>query len=279
MKNEVVEIKKLNKYAVNIRKNILKMIAKASSGHPGGSLSAVEIGTWLYFNEMDITAKNVESNQRDRFVLSKGHASPLLYAILSEKGFIKEEDLLGFRMINSSLQGHPSMKHQIGVDMSTGSLGQGISAAVGMALANKLDQNPYRVFVLMGDGESEEGQVWEAAMAAAHYKLDNLIVFLDSNGLQIDGKCVDVMNPYPLDEKFKSFGWNVMDIDGHDYKEIEKALNSVKEKNGKPNMIIAKTIKGKGISFMENDAAWHGTAPNQEQLAQALLELEEASYE
>jgi len=275
----VVEIKKLNKYAVNIRKNILKMIAKASSGHPGGSLSAVEIGTWLYFNEMDITAKNVESNQRDRFVLSKGHASPLLYAILSEKGFIKEEDLLGFRMINSSLQGHPSMKHQIGVDMSTGSLGQGISAAVGMALANKLDQNPYRVFVLMGDGESEEGQVWEAAMAAAHYKLDNLIVFLDSNGLQIDGKCVDVMNPYPLDEKFKSFGWNVMDIDGHDYKEIEKALNSVKEKNGKPNMIIAKTIKGKGISFMENDAAWHGTAPNQEQLAQALLELEEASYE
>ena len=279
MKNEVVEIKKLNKYAVNIRKNILKMIAEASSGHPGGSLSAVEIGTWLYFNEMDITAKNVESNQRDRFVLSKGHASPLLYAILSEKGFIKEEDLLGFRMINSSLQGHPSMKHQIGVDMSTGSLGQGISAAVGMALANKLDQNPYRVFVLMGDGESEEGQVWEAAMAAAHYKLDNLIVFLDSNGLQIDGKCVDVMNPYPLDEKFKSFGWNVMDIDGHDYKEIEKALNSVKEKNGKPNMIIAKTIKGKGISFMENDAAWHGTAPNQEQLAQALLELEEASYE
>jgi len=273
----MLEKNELQKHARNVRRNILTMIAEANSGHPGGSLSAVEIGTWLYFNEMNITSDNIASNKRDRFVLSKGHASPLLYAILAEKGFIKEEELLQFRQLGSALQGHPSKKHLVGVDMSTGSLGQGISTAVGMALANKIDQNPYRVFVLLGDGESEEGQVWEAAMAAAHYQLDNLVVIIDANGLQIDGYCREVMNPYPLDEKFRAFGWNVNDIDGHDYDEIESALSNAKECKGKPTVIIAKTIKGKGVSFMENEASWHGSAPNKEQLEQALTELEESA--
>ena len=271
--------KDLKKHALHIRKNILKMVAAANSGHPGGSLSAVEIGTWLYFNEMDVTIDNINSNKRDRFVLSKGHASPLLYAILSEKGFIPESELLGFRSLGSKLQGHPSMKHLAGIDMSTGSLGQGLSTAVGMAIANKLDENTFRVFALLGDGESEEGQVWEAAMAAAHYKLDNLIVFLDANGLQIDGNCEDVMNPYPLDEKFKAFGWNVYSIDGHNYGEIKNVLELTHKLNGKPTMIIAKTVKGKGVSFMENEASWHGTAPNEEQLQVALRELEESYHE
>ena len=275
----MLEKHELQKHARNVRRNILTMVSTANSGHPGGSLSAVEIGTWLYFSEMDITADNIASNKRDRFVLSKGHASPLLYAILAEKGFVKEEELLQFRQLGSSLQGHPSKKHLAGVDMSTGSLGQGISTAVGMALANKIDQNSHRVFVLLGDGESEEGQVWEASMAAAHYKLDNLVVFVDANGLQIDGYCRDVMNPYPLDEKFCAFGWNVVVIDGHDYDEIRDALSNAKTCVGKPTAIIAKTIKGKGISFMENDASWHGTAPNAEQLKQALAELEEGAHE
>lgn len=266
----------LKTHAKNIRKNIVKMVAEAQSGHPGGSLSAVEILTWVYFNEMNITQENVKSHQRDRFVLSKGHATPLLYAVLCEKGFIPEEELKTFRQIDSRLQGHPNMNYVPGIDMSTGSLGQGISAAVGMALANKVDQNEYRVFALVGDGECEEGQVWEAAMAAAQYNLDNLTVFVDHNGLQIDGCLCDVMDPDPIDEKFKAFNWNVITIDGHDYDQIQKAMEQAKQTKGKPTMIFANTVKGKGVSFMENQAGWHGVAPSEEQLQQALAELEES---
>lgn len=265
--------KELRKHANNIRKNIVKMVANAKSGHPGGSLSAVEILTWLYFNEADINEGNVAGHDRDRFVLSKGHASPLLYATLAEKGFISEEDLMTFRKIDSKLQGHPNMNYVKGVDMSTGSLGQGLSAAVGMALANKLDDNGHRVYVLVGDGESEEGQIWEAAMSAAHYKCDNLCAILDFNGLQIDGDITKVMNPTPFDKKFEAFGWHVVVIDGHDYVQIENAFKEARETKGQPTVIIAKTIKGKGVSFMENNAGWHGSAPNAEQLAQALEEL------
>lgn len=275
----MVDIKGLKSHALNIRRNILKMTTAAASGHPGGSLSAVEIGSWLYFNEMNIDKDNVSSNKRDRFVLSKGHATPFLYAVLAEKGFIEEKDLLQFRQLGSPLQGHPSMRYQAGVDMSTGSLGQGVSAAVGMAMANKLDKNPYRVFVLIGDGECQEGQVWEAAMAAAHYKLDNLVGILDFNGLQIDGNTTDVMNPNPLDKKFEAFGWNVVCIDGHSYEEIAKALEIAKITKGKPTMIVAKTIKGKGISFMENVASWHGSALSKEQLKEALQQLEDSADE
>lgn len=265
--------KELQAHATNIRKNIVKMVANAKSGHPGGSLSAVEILTWLYFNEADINEGNVERHDRDRFVLSKGHASPLLYSVLAEKGFIAEEELMTFRKIDSKLQGHPNMNYVKGVDMSTGSLGQGLSASVGMALANKLDENGHRVYTLVGDGESEEGQIWEAAMSAAHYQLDNLCAILDFNGLQIDGDITKVMNPTPLDKKFEAFGWHVIVIDGHDYKQIAEAFKEARETKGQPTMIIAKTVKGKGVSFMENNAAWHGSAPNAEQLAQALEEL------
>lgn len=263
----------LQKHALNIRKNIVKMVAQAKSGHPGGSLSGVELLTWLYFNEMDITAENVKSNKRDRFVLSKGHASPLLYATLSEKGFIEESELMTFRHINSNLQGHPNMQLVPGVDMSTGSLGQGLSAAVGMALANKLDQSTSRVYALVGDGESQEGQIWEAAMAASHFNCDNLCAILDFNGLQIDGDITKVMNPTPFDTKFEAFGWHVISIDGHDYEQIEKAFAEAKATKGQPTLIIAHTVKGKGVSYMENQAGWHGVAPNAEQLAQALKEL------
>ena len=263
----------LKQHAVNIRKNIIKMVASAQSGHPGGSLSSADIITYLYFNVMDINEDNVKGIDRDRFVLSKGHASPLLYAVLAEKGFIDEDELMTFRKINSRLQGHPSMKLLDGVDMSTGSLGQGISAAVGMAIANKLDQNDHHIYVLLGDGECEEGEVWEAAMAAAHYKLDNLCAILDYNQLQIDGSIHDVMDPSPLDEKFKAFGWHVIEIDGHNYDEIEKAFAQAKTIKGQPTLIFAHTIKGKGVSFMENQSAWHGSAPNEEQLKEALKEL------
>lgn len=259
--------------ATNIRKNIVKMVSEAKSGHPGGSLSAADLMSVLYFDVMDITTENASSIDRDRFVLSKGHASPLLYATLVEKGIIDEEDLKTFRKINSKLQGHPNMNYVKGVDMSTGSLGQGISCAVGMAMANRVQGNDHRIYALLGDGECEEGQVWEAAMAAAHYQLDNLCAIVDFNGLQIDGDITKVLNPTPIDKKFEAFNWNVIDIDGHDYEQIQNAFGQAKATKGKPTMILARTIKGKGVSFMENNAAWHGSAPNSEQCAQAVSEL------
>jgi transketolase len=263
------------KTATNIRKHIIEEVHAASSGHPGGSLSCTDILTVLYFHEMRVDVNNPKWPDRDRFVLSKGHCAPALYGTLAEKGFFPVEDLKGFRSIESYLQGHPSLKDVPGVDMSTGSLGQGISAAVGMALAGKLDKRDYRVYTILGDGETEEGQVWEAAMAAAHYKLDNLTAFLDHNGLQIDGKITDVMSPESLPEKFKAFGWNVISINGHDHEQIIEAIDAAKKVKDKPTMIIAETIKGKGVSFMENQAGWHGTAPNKEQRDQAIAELDE----
>ena len=263
----------LGLHANNIRKNIVKMVANAKSGHPGGSLSAADIMTVLYFEEMNINEDNVDSIDRDRFVLSNGHASPCLYAALAEIGLL-HEDLLTFRKLNSNLQGHPNMNSVAGVDMSTGSLGQGISAAVGMAIANKLGKNDHRVYAMLGDGECEEGQVWEAAMAASHYHLDNLCAIVDFNGLQIDGNVQDVMNPTPIDKKFEAFGWNTINIDGHDFDDIRNAFKVARECKGKPTMILAHTIKGKGVSYMENAANWHGVAPNEEQLKIALEELE-----
>ena len=263
----------LGLHANNIRKNIVKMVANAKSGHPGGSLSAADIMTVLYFEEMNINEDNVDSIDRDRFVLSKGHASPCLYAALAERGLL-HEDLLTFRKLNSNLQGHPNMNSVAGVDMSTGSLGQGISAAVGMAIANKLGKNDHRVYAMLGDGECEEGQVWEAAMAASHYHLDNLCAIVDFNGLQIDGNVQDVMNPTPIDKKFEAFGWNTINIDGHDFDDIRNAFKVARECKGKPTIILAHTIKGKGVSYMENAANWHGVAPNEEQLKIALEELE-----
>lgn len=251
----------LKKIATEIRKSIIIQTAEAGSGHPGGSLSGVEILTYLYFVEMNIDPRNPKDPDRDRFVLSKGHASPLLYAVLAEKGFISKEELKGFRQIYSNLQGHPDMKKVPGVEMSTGSLGQGLSVANGMALAGKLDGKNYRVYVLLGDGEIQEGQIWEAAMTAAHYKLDNLTAFLDHNGLQIDGKITEVMSPEPVDEKFRAFGWHVITIDGHDFNQIEKAVSEAKTVKGKPTIIIAETVKGKGVSFMENEAGWHAQLP------------------
>lgn len=265
----------LQKHATEIRKNIIRMVTNAKSGHPGGSLSSTDLLTVLYFDVMDINKDNVNSTDRDRFVLSKGHASPLLYSVLAEKGFLDKNLLSTFRQLGSPLQGHPNMHFVAGVDMSTGSLGQGLSAAVGMALANKLDKNEHRVYALMGDGECQEGQIWEAAMAAAHYKLDNLCAVLDFNGLQIDGKITDVMNPTPYDKKFEAFGWNVIEIDGHNIEEIKQAYTKAKECKGKPTLILAHTVKGKGVSFMENLASWHGTAPNAEQCEAALKELGE----
>ena len=267
-----LEMDCLHEHALNVRRNVVKMVANANSGHPGGSLSATDIMTVLYFKVMDINKDNATSNDRDRFVLSKGHASPCLYAVLKEKGII-DEDLLTFRKIGSKLQGHPKLGCVPGVDMSTGSLGQGISAAVGMAIANKLDGNDHRIYAMLGDGECEEGQVWEAAMAAAHYKLDNLCAVLDFNGLQIDGKITDVMNPTPFDTKFKAFGWNVIEIDGHDMDAIYKAFMDAKEVKGQPTLILAHTVKGKGVSYMENNAGWHGKAPDQELLGVALKDL------
>ena len=259
-------------YANNIRKNILTEVYSAKSGHPGGSLSAADILTELYFEQMDINKDNVDTIDRDRFVLSKGHASPLLYATLKEKGLL-DEDLTTFRNINSKLQGHPNMNYVPGVDMSTGSLGQGISCAVGMAISNKVDGNDYRIYALLGDGECEEGEVWEAAMAASHYKLDNLCAVLDYNHLQIDGNIDDVISPEPFASKFEAFGWEVLNVNGHDFDELRKAFNQAKQIKNKPTVIIAHTIKGKGVSFMENNYAWHGAAPNQEQYEQAMKEL------
>ena len=268
-----MDIMKLEKHALNVRRNIIDMVYAAGSGHIGGSLSATDILTYLYFEVMDIDETNVDSNKRDRFVLSKGHASPLLYGVLMEKGLLDKSLIPTFRQVDSKLQGHPSMTLVKGVDMSTGSLGQGISAAVGMAMANKLDKNDHKVFALLGDGESQEGQVWEAAMAAGHYQLDNLCAFLDFNGLQIDGSIYDVMNPTPLDKKFEAFGWNVLKIDGHNFEEIAAAVKEAEATKGKPTLILATTTKGKGVSFMENQAGWHGVAPSEEQYKEAMKEL------
>ena len=264
----------IEKHALHVRQNIIKMVYAAQSGHPGGSLSGADLLTDLYFREMDINKDNVDTIERDRFVLSKGHASPLLYAVLCEKGFLPEEELQGFRQVDSKLQGHPNMNYVSGVDMSTGSLGQGISAAVGMAIANKhIDKNEHRIYCLLGDGESEEGQVWEACMAASHYKLDNLCVILDYNHLQIDGNIDDVIGPEPFKSKFEAFGFHTIEIDGHNFHEIEAAFQEARETKGQPTAIIAHTIKGKGVSFMENNYAWHGSAPNKEQYEEAMKEL------
>jgi len=263
----------LRKIAAKLRIEVIKMLKEAKSGHPGGSLSACEIITTLYFKEMNIDSTNPNWPERDRFVLSKGHGAPILYAALAEKGYFLKEELMKLRKIDSMLQGHPDMKGTPGVDMTTGSLGQGLAAANGMALAGKLDNKKYRVYALLGDGEVQEGIIWEAAMLAAHYKLDNLTVFLDHNGLQIDGLNREVMNIEPIDEKFKAFGWHVINIDGHNFQEIIDAIEEAKNTKGKPTIIIAKTVKGKGVSFMENKYEWHGKAPSEEEAVKALDEL------
>lgn len=262
--------------ANQVRQGVIEAVHAAKSGHPGGSLSAADMFTFLYFEEMNIDPQNPKKDDRDRFVLSKGHTAPGLYSALANRGFFPVEDLKTLRHVGSYLQGHPDMKHIPGVDMSSGSLGQGISAAVGMALAAKMDNKKHRVYTLLGDGELQEGQVWEASMFAAARKLDNLVVIVDNNGLQIDGNIADVCSPYPIDEKFKAFGFNVVEIDGHDFDQIREALNNAKNTKGCPTVVIMKTVKGKGVSFMENQASWHGTAPNDEQYAQAMDELVKA---
>ncbi|ABS42119.1 transketolase [Clostridium botulinum] len=266
-------IEELQDIARVIRKDIVSMLTESASGHPGGSLSAVEILTALYFNEMNIDPTNTRDLNRDRFVLSKGHAAPVLYSTLARRGFFNPEELKTLRKIGSILQGHPNMNDVPGIDMSTGSLGQGISTAVGMAVAGKLDEKDYRVYTLLGDGELEEGQVWEAAMAAAHYKLDNLTAFVDYNGLQIDGPCSEVMSAEPIADKFRAFNWNVIEIDGHDFNSILNAIESSKNTKERPTMIVCKTIKGKGVSFMENEAGWHGKAPSAEECEKAICEI------
>ena len=271
--------KGLNEITRNIRKDIVTMIHGSKSGHPGGSLSAVEILTALYFDEMNIDPQSPKKEDRDRFVLSKGHAAPVLYATLAERGYFDKKELLSLRKVGAMLQGHPDLKGTRGVEISTGSLGQGFSVACGMAMASKLDNAPWRVYALLGDGEVQEGLIWEAAMSAAHYKLDNMVAFLDYNGLQIDGEVEKVMNIGPIVDKFKSFGWNVIEIDGHDFDQIFAALDMAKETVGKPTMIVAKTVKGKGVSFMENNAGWHGNAPSDNDLEIALAELGGADNE
>ncbi|MBZ9692987.1 transketolase [Clostridium sp. M14] len=270
MNNNKEKLKEISKL---IRKDIVTMLTESASGHPGGSLSIADIMSVLFFNEMNIDPKNPKNPNRDRFVLSKGHAAPALYSALARKGYFDVEELNTLRKIGSRLQGHPNMNDLPGIDMSTGSLGQGISAAVGMALAGKLDNKNYRVYTILGDGELEEGQVWEASMSAAHYKLDNLTAFVDYNGLQIDGNISDVMNPAPIDKKFEAFGWNTLIIDGHDYDQILAAIEKAKNTKGQPTVIVCKTVKGKGVSFMENQAGWHGAAPSVEQRDQALKEI------
>lgn len=261
--------------ARQIRVDAVKSIHAAKSGHPGGALSIADILAYLYFEEMNVDPKDPKKADRDRLVLSKGHACPALYAALAEKGFFPKEELMSLRKYGSMLQGHPDMKHIPGVDMSTGSLGQGISAACGMALSGKISGKNYRVYAILGDGEIEEGQVWEAAMFARHYKLDNLCAFIDFNGLQVDGTVEEVIDPTPIDEKFKAFGWNVVVIDGHDLDEIEKAVENAKATSGQPTAIVAKTVKGKGVSYMENSVGWHGKAPSDDELAIAMKELGE----
>ena len=266
----------LMKTANEVRKGIVTAVHSAKSGHPGGSLSAADIYTYLYFEEMNIDPKDPKKADCDRFVLSKGHTAPGYYSTLAHRGFFPVEDLTTLRKVGSYLQGHPDMKHIPGVDMSSGSLGQGISAAVGMAISAKLSDDDYRVYTLLGDGEIQEGQVWEASMLAGHRKLDNLVVIVDNNNLQIDGKITDVNSPYPIDKKFEAFNFHVINIDGNDFDQIEAAFKEARKTKGMPTAIIAKTIKGKGVSFMEDQAGWHGKAPNDEQYAQAMEELEKA---
>lgn len=270
---KITDVKELEKIANEIRTGIIKEVYNGKSGHPGGSLSCADILTVLYFNQMNINPNDPKSKARDRFVLSKGHASPALYSTLAERGYFDKEELTTFRGIDSILQGHPDMKHIPGIDMSTGSLGQGLSCANGMAMASKLNKDGNRVYCLVGDGEIEEGQIWEATMSASHYKLDNLCVIVDNNNLQIDGSIEEVMSSYPIDAKFKSFGFHVINVNGHDIQELINAFNEAKTVKGKPTAIIAKTIKGKGVSFMENQVGWHGKAPNEEQYELAIKEL------
>ena len=270
---EQARIKELKRISANIKLGALEAVFSASSGHPGGSLSISDILSYLYFEEMNIVPRDPKKADRDRFVLSKGHTAPALYAALAERGYFPREDLKTFRHIDSYLQGHPDMKGTPGVDMTTGSLGLGFSAACGMALSAKISGESYRVYSVLGDGESEEGQVWEAAMFAAHKKLDNLCIFLDYNGLQIDGPISEVNDPSPLDSKFEAFGWNVLVIDGHDIEAIDSAVKAAKACKGKPTAIICRTVKGKGVSFMENSVKWHGSAPNEEQYKQAVSEI------
>jgi transketolase len=271
--DKITDISKLEVITKEIRRGIIEVVYKAKSGHPGGSLSIAELMAVLYFNEMNVDESNPRWEERDRLVLSKGHCSPALYSCLAEKGFFSKELLTTVRKINSNLQGHPEMNKIAGVDMTTGSLGQGLSVANGMAIAGKLDNKNYRVYTILGDGEIEEGQIWEAAMASSHYKLDNLCVIVDKNNLQIDGKTEEVMNSTPLDEKFESFGFEVITIDGNNILEIMKAFAKVRTVKNKPTCIIAETIKGKGVSFMEDKVEWHGKAPNEEQYNKAMEEL------
>ncbi len=271
--------KQLKIKACKARMGIIEGVFNAKSGHPGGSLSCADILTYLYFNHMNVDPQNPKDENRDRFVLSKGHAAPALYSVLALKGYFPVEELKTLRKSNSILQGHPSIKYTPGVDMSTGSLGQGISAACGMALGAKLSGKSFRVFTVLGDGEIQEGQVWEAAMYASAKGLDNLVAVVDNNGLQIDGKIAEVNSPYPVPEKFKAFGWNVIEIDAHSFDEIDAAFKAAAEFKGKPSAIIANSVKGKGVSFMEDQASWHGTAPNAEQYEQAMSELQQALAE
>ena len=265
----------LQKVANEVRKDIVTALHSAKAGHPGGSLSAADLFTYLYFEEMNIDPKDPKKADRDRFVLSKGHTAPGLYSVLAERGYFPKEDLVTLRHLGSYLQGHPDMKHIPGVDMSSGSLGQGISAAVGMALSAKLSNDSYRVYTLLGDGEIQEGQVWEASMFAGHRKLDNLVVIVDNNGLQIDGNIADVCSPYPIDKKFEAFNFHVINVaDGNDMDQLRAAFKEARETKGMPTAIIMKTVKGKGVSYMENQASWHGTAPNDEQYAVAMADLE-----
>ena len=266
----------LEKIAVEVRKGIITAVHSAKSGHPGGSLSAADIFTYLYFVEMNVDPENPKDENRDRFVLSKGHVAPGLYSALAQRGYFPVEELTSLRHIGARLQGHPDMKHIPGVDMSSGSLGQGFSAAVGMALAGKMDGKDYRVYSLAGDGEIQEGQIWEAAMFAGHRKLDNLVLIVDNNGLQIDGNIADVCSPYPIEDKFRAFNFHVITIDGHNFDEIASALKEARETKGQPTAIVAKTVKGRGVSFMENEVGWHGKAPNDEEYAIAMEDLKKA---
>lgn len=259
--------------ATKVRMGVIEGVHAAKAGHPGGSLSVADTLTYLYMHRMNVDPSEPECPTRDRLVLSKGHTAPALYAVLAQRGFFPEEELKTLRKIGSRLQGHPVRGKTPGVDMSTGSLGQGISAACGMALSGKISCDAYKVYAILGDGEIQEGQVWEAAMFAAHYKLDNLVAVVDNNGLQIDGKVSDVMSPYPIDQKFEAFGWHVININGHDFNEIEKAFNEAETVTGKPTVIIQRSVKGKGVSFMENQVGWHGKAPNDEEYAKAMEEL------
>lgn len=269
---EKTVLNELEKKACRVRLSVIEGTFNAGCGHPGGSLSAADVITYLYFNEMRVFPSNEKSENRDRFVLSKGHAAPALYGVLALKGFISEEEIKTLRKVGSTLQGHPNIKTP-GVDMSTGSLGQGVSAAVGMALAGKIDKKDYRVYTLLGDGEIQEGEVWEACMFASAKNLDNLVVIVDNNNLQIDGTVEEVNSPYPIDEKFKAFGFEVINIDGHDFEQMEQAFTTARSVTGKPTAIIMKTVKGKGVSFMENVCGWHGKAPDAEQYITAIGEL------